>query len=142
VDQAGIIDYIARAFPGMQIARPSDGPGAGDTFFMCDLIDQVPFATLVTKDYGEFDNSSRLDRPDLFRLNVGVSSGTFRRLFGEPGDGVYDFAALDRLMPHPVYAAQFWVCVLNPSDATFEGLTPLLDEANARAARRMASRQP
>ena len=41
-------------------------------------------------------------------------------------------------MPHPVYAAQSWVCVLNPSDATFESLRPLLAEAHQRAAERDA----
>lgn len=33
-------------------------------------------------------------------------------------------------MPHPVYAPQFFVCILNPSEATFEEMVkPLLAEA-------------
>ena len=103
--------------------------GVGDTFFFydpqgdTDPRHRMPFATIVTKDYGEFDNSSRLDRPDVFRLNIGVSRDTFRALFGyAPGEehtesAAYDFAALDSLMPHPVYAPQSFVCVLNPSEA-------------------------
>jgi hypothetical protein len=44
--------------------------------------------------------------------------------------------ALDRLMPHPVYATQHWVSILNPSAATFDTVVkPLLDEAHERVAR-------
>jgi hypothetical protein len=145
VDQEEIIEYIAQTFPGVEVVRPTDGPGAGDTFFIYDPQHNLdpkrrfPFATVVTKDYGEFDNASRLNRPDVFRLNVGVSSATFRTLFGPTASAEYDFAALDRLMPHPAYASQFWVCVLNPGRETFEGLKPLLHEAYARATRRNAS---
>ena len=94
----------------------------------------------------DYDRASHLDRPSVFRLNIGVSRDTYRSLFGPPpappGDagGVatgHDFAALDQLMPHPVYAPQSWVCVLNPSAATFRGLQPLLAEAYARAANRL-----
>jgi len=47
-----------------------------------------------------------------------------------------DYTALDRLMPHPVYALQHWVSVLNPSVGTFESVVkPLLEEAHARVAR-------
>ena len=89
----------------------------------------------------------RRDRPDVFRLNIGVSRDTFRALFGyAPGEdsaagAVYDFAALDRLMPHPVYASQSWACVLNPSPETFEAVKPLLADACSRAATQYASRQ-
>jgi predicted DNA-binding protein (MmcQ/YjbR family) len=48
----------------------------------------------------------------------------------------HDFTALDRLMPHPVYGRNHWVCVLNPSEATFETLKPLLEEAYDRAVER------
>ncbi len=52
-----------------------------------------------------------------------------------------DFTALDRLMPHPAYARQFWVCVLNLRPETFEEVKPLLAEAYARAVTRNASGQ-
>jgi hypothetical protein len=74
----------------------------------------------------------------VFRLNVGVSRDTFIQLFGHPPTEAatqavgYDFAALDRLMPHPVYASQSWACVLNPSTETFESVKPLLTEAYSR----------
>jgi hypothetical protein len=142
VDEEAIIEYIAQTFPGVEVVRPTDGPGAGDTFFIYDPQPNLdskrgfPFATIVTKDYGEFDNTSRLNRPEVFRLNIGVSRGTFRTLFESAPTSDYDFAALDLLMPHPVYASQSWVCVLNPGRETFEHLKPLLDEACARVSRR------
>jgi hypothetical protein len=153
MDQDAIIQYIAETFIGVEIVRPTDGPGAGDTFVFydprhdLDPARRVPLATIVTKDYGDFDNTSRLNRPDVFRLNIGVSRDTFQALFGFPPSeaptksGDYDFAAIDRLMPHPVYAEQSYVCVLNPSPETFETLKPLLAEAYNRAAARDASRQ-
>ncbi|HJQ29332.1 MAG TPA: DUF6194 family protein [Rubrobacter sp.] len=144
VDQDAIIYYVIDTFTGVEILRPTDGPGAGDTFIYyepghdLDPERQFPFATIVTKDYGDFDASSNLNRPDVFRLNVGVSRDTFRALFGHPPTGInaestdYDFAALDRLMPHPAYARQSWVCVLNPGPETFEAVKPLLAEAYSR----------
>jgi hypothetical protein len=150
MDQDAIIQYIADTFPGVEILQPTDGPGAGDTFFYdaaqrnVDPARRLPFATIVTKDYGDFDNASQLDRPGVFRLNIGVSRDTFRTLFGHPPKGDdssspdVDFAALDRLMPHPVYAAKSWVCVLNPSATTFEAVKPLLADAHAVVANRHA----
>ncbi len=145
MDQDAIIQCITDTFAGLEVLRPTDGPGAGDTFFYydpqhdLDPAHRLPFATIVTKDYGAFDNASKLDRPGVFRLNIGVGRDAFRALFGyAPGEegaesASYDFAALDRLMPHPVYAPQAWVCVLNPSAETFEAVKPLLADAYARA---------
>jgi hypothetical protein len=152
VDQDAIIQYVTDTFAGVEVLRPTEGPGAGDTFFFYDPqrnIDprhRLPFATIVTKDYGDFDNASNLNRPGVFRLNVGVSRDTFRRSFGSPpsedstAGSEHDFAALDRLMPHPVYARQSWVCVLNPVSQTFEAVKPLLAEAYSVVAARHASR--
>jgi len=84
----------------------------------------------------------------VFRLNIGVSRETFRALFGHPPSGDRtestdnDFAALDRLMPHPAYARQSCVCVLNPSPDTFEAVKPLLAEAYSIVAARHIIRNP
>jgi hypothetical protein len=141
MDRDAIIQYIIQTFEGLEVLRPTDGPGAGDTFFYYDPLRNIdpskrlPFATIVVKNYGEFDNLSQLDRPDVFRLNIGVTRDTFMMLFSHRStehattDDEYDFAALDRLMPHPVYAPQSWVCVLNPTQETFEAIKPLLAEA-------------
>ena len=153
MDQDTIIRYITETFAGVNIVRPTDGPGAGDTFIYydpqrdLDMTHSFPYATIVTKDYGDFDNASHLNRPDVFRLNIGVSRDTFRALFGyAPGEvsaqsASYDYTALDQLMPHPVYAPQSYVCVLNPSPETFEAVKPLLAEAYSRAVAHHATRQ-
>ena len=143
MDQEAIVAYIGQRFAGVDILRPTEGPGTGDTFFIydptrdLDVKRRFPFATIVTKNYGDFDNTSQLDRPGIFRLNVGVSRETFQRLFPSATSGTYDFSALDALMPHPVYGNQAWVCVLNPSRETFGTLEPLLAEAYARAVARI-----
>ena len=141
MEQAAIVEYVRATFEHVDVQQPSDGPGAGDTFFIYDPRgdlepkQQFPFATIVTKNYGEFDDKSQLDRPGVFRLNIGVSRDTFRSTV-DP-DAAYDYTALDTVMPHPVYAAQSWLSVLNPSDATFARLAPLLAEAYATAVRRL-----
>ncbi|HUY76132.1 MAG TPA: DUF6194 family protein [Ktedonobacterales bacterium] len=148
MDQDAIIQYTTDTFTGVKVLRPADGPGAGDTFFYydpqqnIDLTHSFPFATMVTKDYAGFDTTSHLDRPGVFRLNIGVSRGAFQTLFGylptafSAKSAEYDFAALDRLLPHPTYAVQSWVCALNPSAVTFETVKPLLAEAYSRAVSR------
>ena len=102
----------------------------------------LPFATIATADY-EYDHISNLDRPGVFRLNIGVSRQTFQSLFGTDKVDVsaYDFTALDKIMPHPEYAAQSFVCVLNPSDATLIKVQALLAEAYDLAVRRHSKRQ-
>jgi hypothetical protein len=106
-----------------------------NTFFFHGADNKFPFATIVTKD-NEFDSASNLDRPGVFRLNVGAGKETFRALFGEQEPAGTDFTALDKLMPHPVYAKMYWVCVLNPSDKTFATVKPLIAEALSLAAAR------
>jgi hypothetical protein len=139
VDQDAVRTYIQGALEGVdvQIAAREDGSPEvawGDTFFFADPERKFPFATIVTKDYGDFDSASNLDRPDVFRLNIELSKDRFTSLFGAGGD--HDFAALDQLMPHPVYGRAHWVCVLNPSPSTLETLKPLLAEAYDRSAKR------
>jgi len=145
MDQGSIRRFIAGNFADVdvQVAGPDDGSPEvawGDTFFMHhEDKHRFPFATIVTKDYGDFDNLSNLKREGVFRLNIGLSKKTFERLF--PGQESHDFSALDVLMPHPVYAANHFVCVLNPSDATFAELVPLLQEAYEIAASRVERRK-
>jgi hypothetical protein len=44
---------------------------------------KFPFATIVTGD-DSYDQFSNLNRPSVFRLNIGVSKQTFASLFGLP----------------------------------------------------------
>jgi hypothetical protein len=148
VDEASIARYITDTFDGVDVVVDS-----GNSFFFYDPGDKrppdrtLPFATLVTND--RYDNASQLDRPSVFRLNVGVGKDTYRALFGPqpspPGasgvvDTGHDFTALDHILPHPVYAPMSWICVLNPSEETFQAVRPLLAEAHDLAVRRHARR--
>jgi hypothetical protein len=162
VDEASITRYIADTFAGVDVVVASRESGApelawGDTFFSYDPDrdlepkHRMPFATIVTKDYGDFDHASNLHRPGVFRLNIGVGKETYRSLFGPqpPSAGTsgvvdagHDFTAFDQVMPHPVYAPQSWVCVLNPGEATFISVRPLLAEAYELAVRRYTKVRP
>ncbi len=137
MNEISIAKYITDTFLGVEIAE-----NLGYTFFFYGADHKLPFATIATAD-NEYDRVSKLDRPSVFRLNIGVSKQTFQTLFGtEKVDlGGYDFAALDKIMPHPDYARQFFVCVLNPSDSTFERVRALLAEAFSLAVRRQTKRK-
>ncbi len=76
MDEAAIIQYITDTFDGVNV----DTAG-GDSFFSCDPDRKFPFATLVTKD-NEYDSASNLNRPSVFRLNIGISKARYRELFG------------------------------------------------------------
>jgi hypothetical protein len=103
-------------------------------FFSLDPETHWPnFATIVTTDEHDEGAPSRLSRPGVFRLNLGVGRATFERLVGSMT--APDYAAFDRLLPHPVYAKQLWISILNPSDETFRDIVlPLLTEAHDRLA--------
>ena len=143
MDEFEITQFIAETFASVNVDR-----AGGDTFFSVDPERQFPFATIVTHDTDR-DNASELDRPSVFRLNIGVSESTYASLFeaeppGERNGGViatgHDYAALDRLMPHPIDGRQYWISVLNPSAETFESIHPLLAEAHSLATSRNARR--
>src|SRR5262245_48074428 len=121
MDQQSVTDHIMNTFAGVETTT-----ALGYTFFFYGSERMLPFATIATAD-NEGDRVSKLDRPGVFRLNIGVSKQTFQSLFGTGKVDVsaYDFTALDTIMPHPDYAAQSWLCVLNPSASTFQKLRSL-----------------
>jgi hypothetical protein len=136
MDERAAIEYITGAFPEVETTT-----AYGYTFFFYRSERMLPFATLIAADQ-EHDRYSNLDRPGVYRLNIGVSRETFQSLFGaaKVDPGRYDFSALDVLMPHPEYAAQHFVCVLSPGPATVERVQALLAEAYAIAVKRFARR--
>jgi hypothetical protein len=104
------------------------------TFFSLDEKHWPNFATIVTTDEHDMGTPSNLARPGVFRLNIGVGRETFQRLVGSKTDP--DYAALDQVLPHPVYAKQRWLAILNPSRQTFDEIVkPLVAEAYERLAR-------
>jgi hypothetical protein len=139
--------------PDVWMVTASDDNGApevawGDSFFFYDPSgrgEDLPpqgFATLVTKDYPGFDTASNLDRPGAFRVNIAVGRAAFESLFGYSPTahadhyGDHDYAVSDQVVPHPVYAGQGWVCVVNPGPGSAEQLETLLRQAHALAAER------
>lgn len=156
VTETEIIDYLS-GLPGvvtLTASKDSSAPEAawGDTFFFYDPEgtrpenQRLPFATLVIHDYAGWDTESHLDRDGIFRVNIAVGRSEFERLLGHsPAQHAahhdeFDYAATDVLLPHPTYASQGWISVLNPAEQTGEHVRRLLDEAHALAVRRHARR--
>jgi len=137
MDEIAIAKYITDRFSNVETAS-----NFGYMFFFYGTDRKLPFATIAAAD-NEYDRTSNLDRPGVFRLNIGVSRETFQSLFGRGQVDIraYDFTALNKVMPHPDYAAQHYVCVLNPSETTLEQVRALLDEAYDLAVRRRRKRQ-
>lgn len=149
--QDAVIAFVT-GLPGVVAVTASETTGApevawGDSFFFYDpdgtpADRRMPFATLVTKDYDGFDIASNLNRPGVFRLNIFVGRAAFEELVGYPPSehadqsARFDYTAIDRLVPHPVYAAQAWVAILNPGKTTAVRARALLTDAHRRAVRR------
>jgi hypothetical protein len=124
-----ITEWITTTYPDTIVAH-----AMGATFFSPDERQWPNFATIVTTDEHDMGTPSDLARDGVFRLNLGVGRETFERLVGGMTDP--DYAALDTVIPHPVYAKQRWIAILNPSRATFDELVkPLIHEAHARLAK-------
>src|SRR5882724_2514015 len=101
MDQEGLIQYIKSTFADIEILSADD-----NSFFYYSPEHTIPektfpFITLVTNDL--YDQVSELNRPGVYRLNVGLSKARFVSLFGSEAPPAEDFTALDRLMPHPIY---------------------------------------
>ena len=135
MNESEVINYIMKTFSEVETIN---NYGYDMFFYKSDR--KLSFATLISSDY-DYDNISNLNRPGAYRLNIGVSKQTFQSLFGADEVNVkdYDFTALDVIMPHPEYAQYHFICVLSPSEKTFEKIRSLLAEAYDIAARRYAS---
>ncbi len=130
-DPDTIVQYIRETYPKTAVLE-----AGGTWFFSFDPVKHFPnYATIVTNN--DYDDGSDLDREGVFRLNLGLSRATFERLVGDALDPAPppDYTALDTLLPHPTYAAQLWVSILNPSATTFRDVViPLIAEAHDRLA--------
>ncbi len=136
MNESSVAEYIVKTFPNVETTA-----NLGYTFFFYREERIHAFATIASTG-NEYEQVSRLDRPGVFRLNIGVSRETFKSLFGTNKINVsdYDFTVLDTLLPHPDYSEQSFICVLSPRDATFEKIRPLLAEAYEIAIRRFNRR--
>src|SRR5688500_20324956 len=113
MDESSVANYITETFPGVETTT-----NFGYIFFFYKTDHMVPFATIASSD-NEYERISNLDRPGVFRLNVGVSRETFQSLFGTEIVDVSsdDFTALDVIMPHPDYSPEDFSFVLSPTHA-------------------------
>jgi len=132
IDEVFITSYITSTFENVETTI-----NMGYTFFFYRDDHMHAFATIASTG-NEYERISNLERPGIYRLNIGVSRDTFQAMFGKGkiDVSVYDFTALDIIMPHPDYSSQFFICVLSPSEATFEKIKPLLAEAYGVAMKR------
>ncbi len=140
--EAEIIEYVG-GLDGVLTLRPVPGDGSpeiswGDTFFYYAPDGVVPatqpFATIVTKDYPG-DETSRLDRPNAFRVNVAAGREAFTRWTAHP-PGETD----DTVIAHPVYGTLGWLAVVNPGPKTTTALRELLRTAHGLARARYERR--
>jgi hypothetical protein len=108
----------------------------GYSFFFVGDDHRLPFVTIANSD-NDYDNVSNLDRDGVFRINIGVSKQTFKSLIAEPSSEPVDYSVLDVFLPHPDYARQHFVCILNPSGENVETTKRLIIEAHSIAADRL-----
>jgi hypothetical protein len=128
-DPDEITAWITATYPETVV-----GEALNARFFSLNEQQWPNFATIVTTDEHDLGSPSDLARLGVFRLNIGVGKTTFERLVGSMAEP--DFATLDAVLPHPVYAKQRWIAILNPSRETFEEvIKPLIAEAYERLAR-------
>ncbi|WP_063016344.1 DUF6194 family protein [Nocardia niwae] len=146
-----IIDFVS-ALDGVLTLRPGPGDGSpeiswGDTFFYYAPDGVVPkatqpFATIVTKNYPG-DESSRLDRPNTFRVNIAAGKEAFTHWTGHTpreSSPPADPSAVDTVLPHPLYASASWLSVINPGPRTDEPTRALLHTAHTLARSRRPRR--
>jgi hypothetical protein len=145
---------VVRVLDGVLELAP--GPGSefpeiawGDHFFYYAPDGRVPqrrqpYATIVTKDYPG-DALSDLDPPGRWRLNVHVGRLAAAELLGEEPQAVdlsavdlsaVDLSAADTVLPHPLYARQGWVSIVEPGPRTAALAADLLRDAHEAARRR------
>ncbi len=114
----------------------------GYMFFFVGQPHYVPFVSIAYAD-NEHDRVSQLDREGVFRVNIGVSKETFTSLFPEAtSDSPVDYTALDTFTPHPEYAKQFYICILNPSEKQEGRVKELIQEAHALALQKQEKKNP
>jgi hypothetical protein len=144
---AQIVELVA-GWDGVLALTPGPGDGTpeiawGDTFFYYAPDGVVPtavqpFATIVTKDYPG-DESSRLGREGVYRVNIHPSRGSFESLSVAGADP----AELDRIVRHPVYGDLGWLAAVAPAERSLATVRELLREAyEADRARYLRRRSP
>ena len=146
-----LIDFLSNLDGVVALAATAESGAPesawGDWFFYYDpergeVNRQLPFATVVVSDYPGWDTQSQLDREGVFRLNIAVGRTAYERLIGhstvdhDEHQADYDYAELDVLLQHPLYAEQGWVSIVNPGPRTAGLARRLVADAHELAHRR------
>lgn len=118
-----------------ELANVQQSENFGYIFYFVGDDHRLPFVTIANSD-NEYDSVSNLNREGVFRINIGVSRETFKQLIGEFSPESVDYTALNAFLPHPDYAAQNFICILNPSSANVAATKKLIEEAHAIATTR------
>ncbi len=111
----------------------------GYSFFFVGDDHRMAFVTFANSD-NEYDSVSNLDRDGVFRVNIGISKDTYGEIIAPSADETIDYSALNVFLPHPDYARQHYVCILNPAGDNLAETKRLIREAHAIAARRLQRR--
>ncbi|SFS65173.1 DUF6194 family protein [Marininema halotolerans] len=120
-------ETFVMALPNVQCVK-----NFGYSLFFVGDDHRLPFVSIAHSD-NDFDNVSNLDREGVFRLNIGVSKATFNDLNSCLPDGEIDFSMVNVFLPHPHYASQHFVCILNPDGDHVVRTKQLIKEAHAIA---------
>ena len=133
MDQAEVEEFVA----SLDNVQREDNYGYA--FFFVGDDHRRAFVTIANSD-NEYDSVSNLDREGVFRINIGVSRQTFNDLLADASAEDVDYSVLDVFLPHPDYARQNYLCILNPSEKNVEATRQLIVEAHRLAADRLSRR--
>ncbi len=111
----------------------------GYIFFFVGDDHRLPFTTIAETD-NEYETISNLSRDGVFRVNIGINKASFEALLGDTDGATIDYTALNLFMPHPDYAKQHFICILNPEGENAERTKQLIVEAHVIAAGRLLRR--
>ena len=126
MDATALAKHILTEFADVETTE-----SLGYAFFFYKSERMHAFATIAASAEAYDHQVSKLDRPGVYRLNMGISRKTFETMFGVGKADVSkcDYTTLNVIMPHPDYAAQRFVCVLSPTGEVLESVKALLSEA-------------
>lgn len=135
-DRDSLIRLVRETLPDTVVAEMD-----GAVFFSLDDKHWPNFATVVWTDAFDEGAPSNLSRHGVYRVNIELANAAFQAFVGDIADPEYD--VLDRLLPHPVYAKQRWVSILNPShDTVRDVVLPLVSAAHDRLVTQRERRRP
>ncbi len=129
MNQAEIEEFVA------EMENVQREENYGYVFFFVGDDHRLSFVTIANSD-NEWDSVSNLSREGVFRVNIGISKETFKSLIVKSDDQLIDYSALNTFLPHPEYAQQNFICILNPSGENVQTTKKLITEAYAIAAKR------